>query len=143
MFFFKGFASFFLIVLIFDCSTIFGQSKNLDIKTSHEIEKLLSLKILVNKNKYENNYYAIQLYNGNYEKAKKILSEFKKKFPCFYIDSMIKKSEKIVFAWGNCKERPLWIENLVKNPLCFGYNKNGSPKHPLYLPKGTSLVKFF
>ena len=81
MFFFKGFASFFLIVLIFDCSTIFGQSKNLDIKISDEVEKLLLLKILVNKNKYENNYYAIQLYNGNYEKAKKILSKFKKKFP--------------------------------------------------------------
>ena len=31
--------------------------------------------------KYENNYYAIQLYNGNYEKAKTILSKFKKKFP--------------------------------------------------------------
>ena len=81
MFLFKGFANLFLIVLLFDCSTIFGQSKNLDIKISDEIEKLLSLKILVNKNKYENNYFAIQLYNGNYEKAKKILSEFKNKFP--------------------------------------------------------------
>ena len=68
-------------MLIFDCSTIFGQSKNLDIKISDEVEKLLLLKILVNKNKYENNYYSIQLYNGNYEKAKKILSKFKKKFP--------------------------------------------------------------
>ena len=69
------------------------------------------------------------------------LSQSKKN--CFHIDSMIKKSKKTVFAWGNCKERPLWVENLVKNPLCFGHNKNGSPKHPLYLPKTTSLVKFF
>lgn len=63
------------------CSTIFGQSKNLDIEMSEEIKKLLSLKVLVNKDKYENNYYAIQLYNGNYEKAKKIQIEFKNKFP--------------------------------------------------------------
>ena len=81
MFFFKGFANFFLFVLIFNCSTVFGQSKNLDIEISDEIKKLLSLKILINKNKYENNYYAIQLYNGNYEIAKKILLEFKNKFP--------------------------------------------------------------
>ena len=81
MFFFKGFANFFLLVLIFNCSTVFGQFKNSDIEINDEIEKLLSLKILVNKNKYENNYYAIQLYSGNYEVAKKILSEFKIKFP--------------------------------------------------------------
>ena len=68
-------------MLIFNCSTVFGQSKNLDIEISDEIEKLLSLKILVNKKNYENNYYAIQLYNGNYKMAKKILSEFKNKFP--------------------------------------------------------------
>ena len=55
---------------------------------------------------------------------------------------MIKKSEKTVFAWGNCKEKTVWVKNLVKAPLCFGKNKNGSPKHPLYLPKNTPLVKF-
>ncbi|MBU87160.1 MAG: sporulation protein [Flavobacteriaceae bacterium] len=81
MFFFKASANFFLLLLIFNCSTIFGQSKNLDIEISGEVERLLSFKILVNKKKYENDYYAIQLYNGNYEKAKKILFDFKKKFP--------------------------------------------------------------
>ena len=81
MFFNKGLGNFFLTILFLSCSTIFGQSKNLDIEMSEEIKKLLSLKILVNKDKYENNYYAIQLYNGNYEKAKKIQIEFKNKFP--------------------------------------------------------------
>ena len=81
MFFFKDLANFFLLVLIFNCSTVFGQSKNLDIEISEEIERFLSLKIMVNENKYENNYYAIQLYSGNYKMAKKILSEFKIKFP--------------------------------------------------------------
>lgn len=81
MFFNRGLGDFFLTILFLSCSTIFGQSKNLDIEMSEEIKKLLSLKILVNKDKYENNYYAIQLYNGNYEKAKKIQIEFKNKFP--------------------------------------------------------------
>ena len=77
-----------------------------------------------------------------YPKVLYSLSLSQSKKNCFHINSMIKKSKKTVFAWGNCKERPLWVEALVKNPLCFGHNKNGSPKHPLYLPKTTSLVKF-
>ncbi len=81
MFFNRGLGNIFLTILFLSCSTIFGQSKNLDIEMSEEIKKLLSLKVLVNKDKYENNYYAIQLYNGNYEKAKKIQIEFKNKFP--------------------------------------------------------------
>ena len=81
MLFYKGLSNLFFTMLIFNCSTILSQSKNLDIEMSEEIKKLLSLKVLVNKDKYENNYYAIQLYNGNYEKAKKIQIEFKNKFP--------------------------------------------------------------
>ena len=81
MFFLKGFGIFFVYFLFLSCSTIFGQSKNFDIEIDEELKKLLSLKILVNKKNYEKNYYAIQIYNGNYEKAKMTLSDFKKKFP--------------------------------------------------------------
>jgi len=81
MFFYKGLGRLFFSILIFNCSTVFSQSKNLDIEMDEEIEKLLSLKILVNKDNYEKNYYAIQLYNGNYERAKEIQSDFIKKFP--------------------------------------------------------------
>ncbi len=81
MHFLKGFGLFFLYFLFFNCSTIFGQSKKLDIEIDEELKKLLSLKILVNKKNYEKNYYAIQLYNGNYTRANEILLEFKEKFP--------------------------------------------------------------
>ncbi len=81
MSFFKGFGKLIFIMVIFNCSTIYGQSKNLDIEKSDEVDKFLSLKILVNKKKFENNYYAIQLYNGDYERAKMILLDFEKKFP--------------------------------------------------------------
>lgn len=81
MFFLKGFSIFFMYFLFFNCSTIYGQSKNLDIEIDEGLKKLLSLKILVNKKNYEKNYYAIQLYNGNYTRANEILSEFKEKFP--------------------------------------------------------------
>jgi len=81
MFFLKGFGFFFVYFLFLNCSTIFGQSKNLDIEIDEELKKLLSLKILINKKNYEKNYYAIQLYNGNYTRANEILLDFKEKFP--------------------------------------------------------------
>ncbi|MAW09270.1 MAG: SPOR domain-containing protein [Flavobacteriaceae bacterium] len=81
MFFFRGLDKLFFSILIFNCSTVFSQSKNSDIEMDEEIEKLLSLKILINKDKFEKNYYAIQLYNGNYKRAKEIQSDFIKKFP--------------------------------------------------------------
>ena len=81
MLFYRGLSNLFFTMLIFNCSTNFAQSKNLDIEISEEVEKLISLKILLNEKNYKNNYYAIQIYNGNYEKAKMTLSDFKKQFP--------------------------------------------------------------
>ena len=97
MFFNKGLGRLFFTILIFNCSTVFSQSKNLDIEMDEEIEKLLSLKILINKVNYEKNYYAIQLYNGNYERAKEIQSDFIKKFP--------KWESKLSFETPNYKVR--------------------------------------
>ena len=59
------------------------------------------------------------------------------------IKFMIEKSEQIVYAWGNTiKHTPEWINKIVKNPMCFGQNKNGSPKHPLYLKNSSILIGF-
>ena len=60
-----------------------------------------------------------------------------------YVSSMIDKSESVVYAWGKTiNNPPNWIDKIVDKPLCFGFNKNGTPKHPLYLRKSTSLISF-
>ena len=58
-----------------------------------------------------------------------------------HVSSMIGKSESVVYAWGKTIDNPpSWIDKIVAKPLCFGFNKNGTPKHPLYLSKSTSLI---
>lgn len=51
----------------------------------------------------------------------------------------------VIFCWGNFRQAQYHgSKAAIKYPegLCFGKNKNGSPKHPLYLPKTSKLIKF-
>ena len=58
------------------------------------------------------------------------------------ISKLIKKSDLIVYAWGNLVSEPIELRKLIESPLCFGINKNGTPKHPLYLRSDTKLQDF-
>jgi len=58
------------------------------------------------------------------------------------INDLIKKSDSIVYAWGNLVSEPRELMEIIDSPLCFGKNLNGTPKHPLYLPSNSKLLKF-
>jgi hypothetical protein len=54
-------------------------------------------------------------------------------------------SEQIVFAWGNFKEavdRAKQVSKLFPDAIALELNKNGSPKHPLYVKGNIVPVKF-
>lgn len=59
---------------------------------------------------------------------------------------MIANTHLTVCAWGKwpefVNERASKVLELVENPRCFGVNKDGSPKHPLYLSKETKIVGY-
>lgn len=59
-----------------------------------------------------------------------------------HIKSMLHLCKDVVFAWGNHGQLPQWLDTLVEQPHCFGQNKNGSPKHPLYLANATRLILY-
>jgi len=54
----------------------------------------------------------------------------------------------VICCWGSLSKDLLFIQQskLIKesivNPLCFGTNKDGNPKHPLYLSLTTPLIPF-
>ncbi len=69
----------------------------------------------------------------------------------FLIEAAEKPYAKVIFAWGGPgKElvrdhqvgRMMWNANRRIEPMCFGFNADGSPKHPLRLAKTTQLVPY-
>ena len=56
--------------------------------------------------------------------------------------NLINKVDQIVYAWGNSVEEPQLLKELILSPKCFGKNLNGTPKHPLYLPKNSLLIDY-
>ena len=58
------------------------------------------------------------------------------------IKDLVLKSKAIVYAWGNLINEPEDFLDIIDNPLCFKKNLNGTPRHPLYLPSNSKLMKF-
>ena len=58
------------------------------------------------------------------------------------LTNLVSKADEVVYAWGNSIEEPNELKKLISNPMCFGKNLNGTPKHPLYLPSNSKILKF-
>ena len=58
------------------------------------------------------------------------------------LTNLVSKVDKVVYAWGNYIEEPNELKKFISNPMCFGKNINGTPKHPLYLPSNSKLLNF-
>lgn len=50
----------------------------------------------------------------------------------------------VVFCWGNFNTfgRDAEVMQMFRGAMCFGKNKSGSPKHPLYLAGDTKLIDY-
>jgi hypothetical protein len=59
------------------------------------------------------------------------------------------KADRVIVAWGthgNFRQRDSHVLSLLRQAriqtFCWGFNQNGSPKHPLYLPQSSPLLPF-
>lgn len=61
-----------------------------------------------------------------------------------WIEKIAGKCDKVIFAWGSGEmaesRASIMAEKL--DGFVLKHNKNGSPRHPLYVPSGTKPVKF-
>ena len=73
------------IILLLISTLSFGQEINNEISKSENFKKLLNLYKIANQEKYNVDYYSIQIYNGNYKEADSLF-KFSKGF--FISDSI-------------------------------------------------------
>ena len=58
---------------------------------------------------------------------------------------MIAISTKHLCGWGSfkpVKQRASTVLNMLKEPYCLGVNRDGQPKHPLYVGYDVPMVKY-
>jgi len=67
----------------------------------------------------------------------------------FHILEWARRAEIVIVAWGTHgrflnrdQEVIRQLNSFGIKPLCWGINANGTPKHPLYLPKSSLLVDY-
>ena len=62
-------------------SLVYSQDSIYVITQDSLLNKLIKIKLEVNKEIYEKNYYSIQLFSGDFDNAEKIYLEFSSYFP--------------------------------------------------------------
>lgn len=84
-------------------------------------------------------------YNDVYKPLLSVLPEAYNAETDFWLKEMIKKSEKVICAWGSwdfIQNRRRDVLSFIDTRYCLGVNKDGEPKHPLYLLKTTKLIEY-
>ena len=62
-----------------------------------------------------------------------------------WLENTATKCNVVVFCWGafpQAKERAKKIMGMFPDAICLGINKDGSPKHPLYIHGDTLAINF-
>lgn len=62
-----------------------------------------------------------------------------------YLQHMIKLSSIVVCGWGSfpaASRRASAVLEMISEPYCLGINKDGQPKHPLYIGYNMPIIKY-
>lgn len=97
-------------------------------------------------------YQSVEIVNLFAYRATKVSTLRKAKDPVgpendLYIRQAAERADMLLYAWGNwgcLRGRNLEVQSLLQefNSGCLGLTNKGNPKHPLYLPKQTRIVRY-
>lgn len=101
-----------LLVLIFSiCSLSFSQTAELNVKQDPRLDSLLNKKIALDRERYANEYYTLQLYYGNLETATETLENAKEAYPNIPVELSFETPNYKVQA-GRFKDKILGLKTL-------------------------------
>ena len=101
----------FLLLIYGTCSLSYSQASNLNIKQDPKLDSLLIKKIALDRERYSNEYFTLQLYYGNLELATKTLEIAKKAYPNIPIELSFEKPNYKVQA-GRFKDKIVGLKTL-------------------------------
>lgn len=101
-----------LLVLIFSISSLsFSQTAELNVKQDPRLDSLLNKKIALDRERYANEYYTLQLYYGNLETATETLENAKEAYPNIPVELSFETPNYKVQA-GRFKDKILVLKTL-------------------------------
>ena len=101
-----------LLVLIFSISSLsFSQTSELNVKQDPRLDSLLNKKIALDRERYANEYYTLQLYYGNLETATETLENAKEAYPNIPVELSFETPNYKVQA-GRFKDKILGLKTL-------------------------------
>ena len=101
-----------LLVLIFSISSLsFSQTAELNVKQDPRLDSLLNKKIALDRERYANKYYTLQLYYGNLETATETLENAKEAYPNIPVELSFETPNYKVQA-GRFKDKILGLKTL-------------------------------
>ena len=101
----------FLCFIYSTCSLGYSQASNLNIKQDPKLDSLLIKKIALDRERYSNEYFTLQLYYGNLELATKTLESAKKAYPNIPIELSFETPNYKVQA-GRFKDKIVGLKTL-------------------------------
>jgi len=101
-----------LLLLIFSISSLsFSQTAELNVKQDPRLDSLLNKKIALDRERYANEYYTLQLYYGNLETATETLENAKEAYPNIPVELSFETPNYKVQA-GRFKDKILGLKTL-------------------------------
>ena len=101
-----------LLVLIFSISSLsFSQTAELNVKQDPRLDSLLNKKIALDRERYANEYYTLQLYYGNLETATETLENAKEAYPNIPVELSFETPNYKVQA-GRFKDKIIGLKTL-------------------------------
>lgn len=101
-----------LLVIIFSISSLsFSQTAELNVKQDPRLDSLLNKKIALDRDRYANEYYTLQLYYGNLETATETLENAKEAYPNIPVELSFETPNYKVQA-GRFKDKILGLKTL-------------------------------